>query len=696
MQLHHLATMLTDAPDFKAPAAGGPRYRLSIYQVEQAARLAERLLPETLKRLAHEAHFEKNYRLVMESLPWLLQQMVLFTIRRANGHADPLKLFQSGSIRNAYEFFMARMVIGMALANKQYRPGTTFGLLSMTGKPLDHAEDAELRRYDNFMEVPDFSLSTLLSKAPDVIVIGSGPGGAMAAYQHLRHFPNDQLLALEGGPYFSARDIARMSPGEASEMLFKSAALMSAFNMRWKAGISGIPTLMGEAIGGTNVVYSASLDREPDDRYRHANWESLDEYYRYATQVDEMFDIRPIPENLMSPLARTLLYGAQQLRLEEPAWMLEADVRAIETAFVRQCQGWGRCNAGCPGDYKVTPSNTLWEWLLSEHPQNALLAANQRVLKLRGLKSGRITAVQVARVNPWTKQIQDVTEIPLSDRGRVYLAAGAWGSPNILYQSGLGGFTSYRNLHFHPITEVLYLADRQHVLRVMGDHPLAHKVWSTHGRPQASMVQVPLKHPKTGNTVYGRIESALTPWPVMAFASPGLVGEDILAMQNRYREIGLAGVLYTEDASSGTVLNSRLLPSFWYPQDKSDYAMMLTMLEYTMQLLAAAGVTDMRLNMIGPPIPGNSSQCGLHNFFSQRDIFRVMEALRSGRNEILQFGSHAGQTTTAMVGDFGTGQVRGVDNLFMMDYSSMQDVGTHPTRPILGKIWSRVDRIAQK
>jgi hypothetical protein len=163
-------------------------------------------------------------------------------------------------------------------------------------------------------------------------------------------------------------------------------------------------------------------------------------------------------------------------------------------------------------------------------------------------------------------------------------------------------------------------------------------------------------------------------------------------MQALYPHIGMAGVLLAEDASSGTVVNLEHFPAFLYRQHDSDRQMVLQLLEYTMRVLQAAGVRDLRLNMIGPAVPGNHSPLAHLGFFSDQDIPAVMQVLRQRQNDVLQFAFHPTGATADLLADHHSGKLRGVENVYVVDNTAMRDDGTHPTRGILAKAWARVER----
>lgn len=676
--------------------------RVTYQDIASARRLALSVLPESLRYLVAGSHFEQNLRNMFEGLPDITLRVLRASVHRAGNHRDPQALLGSSVASTVVQYIAARVVIPFALADREHSPGEMFGLFTMTGNDkIDYARTTDLRRYPNLiespgLEVPNWSLDSIVGGEIDAVVYGSSAGGV--ATGRLAERFNGRILCLEEGPYYSAQQLAQLSQDRALPRLMRDGATIVAMNASLKYGLSGIPLMMATGVGGTGLVYNGCLEAEPDEDYAAANWpEGLDVHDAYIDYLRARLQIRPIPEDLMSPMSRLLLQTGRRLLDYRPDWFTADDVRAIETAFILQCQGWGRCNAGCPGDNKIHAGNTFLDWALRDHPDRVLLATNQRVLKLEGLTDGHIRAVKVARIDPRTKDVIDVSTVRLSDKGEVYSAAGVTGAPKIFYNSGLRGSVFnplYTNMHIHPITEILFVLDRQKILEVMAQHPLATKVLAQNGRPQAVVLRVPLPARK-GRKQWAYIECALTPPSIMALVSPGLVGQGIKTLLDVHANIGIMGVLLIEsDDSYGTVWPvTKRSQVIRYRLAEPDREAMFDMVEMTMRILKEAGVTDMRLNMAGPALPNNASMFADLGFHNADRIDEVMHNVRSGRNPLFLFASHAGQTTTSVVEDFTTGRVRGVDNLYCVSHDSMHDFGGHPSLGMWARTWGRIDNI---
>ncbi|MEA2645537.1 MAG: hypothetical protein QOE92_620 [Chloroflexota bacterium] len=267
----------------------------------------------------------------------------------------------------------------------------------------------------------------------DVVIIGTGPGGAVAAYE-LTQAGHSVILVEEGGP-FSREDFAGRPLLERLDRAYRDHGLT------FTSGNVTISLPIGKAVGGTTVVNSGTCFRAPD--WILEEWtrehgvldtdaETMDPYY---AQAEEIINVTPVPDALLGNNGATLRRGAEAL-----GWSGGPIPRNI-----RDCHGSGECAFGCPRDAKQAMHLS---YLPMAVRQGARIYAHCRVERIRS-DGVRATGVSVAITNPATGRTEGTLEI----RARtVVVAAGAVFTPILLQQSGLGGISRQvgRNLRIHP------------------------------------------------------------------------------------------------------------------------------------------------------------------------------------------------------------------------------------------------------
>lgn len=243
------------------------------------------------------------------------------------------------------------------------------------------------------------------------IVIGSGAGGGVAA--EALALAGEPPLVLEEGPRFEVEDIARLSSSEALQTLYRRAGLQPVF---------GTPKIVygeGRCVGGSTVV-NGGLLWFPSD-WRTQRWEesmgpsvpSDQTLTKHARTIASNLSMRVQGDEGGNYDSSMMRAGALELGLR---WQHPQRV-------VTNCKHANRCTMGCPTGAKQTVLDT---YLTNAERLGALVVANARATKLVA-KDGRVVEVQ-AMVNGRQTAYKP---------SRVFLAAGAIGSPELLLRSGI-------------------------------------------------------------------------------------------------------------------------------------------------------------------------------------------------------------------------------------------------------------------
>lgn len=264
------------------------------------------------------------------------------------------------------------------------------------------------------------SASNLSTDAPltcDVLVIGSGAGGAVAAANFAK--AGLEVLLIEEGPYRTRKDWIELDESKSYRMLYQERAARATSDM-------SIAVFQGRAVGGTTVVNWTTCFRTPEWVFDH--WKAQSGLTLNASTlaphwaaVEERLSIQPWPEEMVNANNGVLLRGCREL-----GWEHE-----ILRRNVKGCANSGYCGLGCPVGGKQAMHLTYIPDALSN---GARLVSDLRADRLI-TSAGQVTEVQCTVMDP----ASDGTNGPtLSIRpGKVVLAAGAINTPAILLRSGL-------------------------------------------------------------------------------------------------------------------------------------------------------------------------------------------------------------------------------------------------------------------
>jgi choline dehydrogenase-like flavoprotein len=172
----------------------------------------------------------------------------------------------------------------------------------------------------------------------DVCVIGSGPGGAVAA-SVLAAAGKSVVVVEEGGYFTSAR--FRQREDDAYPYLYQDGAQRTTKDL-------AITIMQGKAVGGGSVVNWTTCFRTPNDvverwRTRHGVGDidsaALAPHFAWAEQ---RLGVNKVPLELVNKNNRTVWDGCQALR---------HDVDTVQRNVVG-CAQTGNCGHGCPIDAK--------------------------------------------------------------------------------------------------------------------------------------------------------------------------------------------------------------------------------------------------------------------------------------------------------------------------------------------------------
>ena len=393
-------------------------------------------------------------------------------------------------------------------------------------------------KFNKPLPIPEFPKEQLVTTMPDrdielsadVVVVGSGAGGAAAARELAQK--GHSVIVLEEGGWHSGESFGGDTM-EMTRLMYRDAGVVNTF------GWPFILTPVGCCVGGTTVINSGTCFRAPDavltkwvKEHGLAGWE--------PERMAPLFE--QVEKNLGVATARDEVQGASGKFLTRGLEKLGHKLTPLDRN-VPECCGSGVCVLGCPTNAKRSSQVSYLPQAMSAGAQ---VIANVRVDRVRwkgrhakGVE-GRFVEHATDKRGPHIKVNARV----------VVLACGTLFTPGLLAASGIPDPSGQRgkNLTLHPATKVYGLFDEE----VRG--------WE--GIPQGYYCDSMLDQGLKFEGVF------LTP----AFSSGTILmmGEDHREAMEHYRNLACFGFM-VEDATMGSV--SRWFgdtPFVWYNINKED------------------------------------------------------------------------------------------------------------------------------
>jgi choline dehydrogenase-like flavoprotein len=271
----------------------------------------------------------------------------------------------------------------------------------------------------------------------EVVVIGTGAGGAAAAYELASR--GRAVLLLEEGDYHR-RGSFRGNAARAQQQLYRDQGMTVAL------GNVGIPVFTGRAVGGSTVINSGTCYRAPERTFRR--WRErfglggdfssagLSPYYE---RVEAMLRVAPAQALHLGAIGPIIARGAERLGLRHGALPRNAP----------DCDGQGVCCFGCPTGAKRSTDVSYVPAALERGAQLVTAAHVDTIDLVAGRARGVTATLGGARKRKLTVK---------SDA--VIVAGGTLMTPLLLRRSGLGKRPALgKNLSIHPASKVFALFD---------------------------------------------------------------------------------------------------------------------------------------------------------------------------------------------------------------------------------------------
>ncbi len=449
----------------------------------------------------------------------------------------------------------------------------------------------------------------------DVVIVGSGAGGAMAARTLAR--AGLDTVVLEEGRRWTVDDFRTTHPMDRYAGLYRGAGATVA------VGRPSIVLPIGRAVGGTTVVNSGTCFRPPAAVQRRWRDEfglgmaDPDLFGQRLDDVERTLRVAPVPLQIMGRNGRLLLDAAATL-----GWSAAPIPRNAPG-----CEGCCQCAIGCPRNAK---SGVHLNALPQACAAGAHIISHARVERVLH-RNGRARGVRARRPDGTALDV-------LADT--VIVAAGATETPGLLRRSGIGAHPRLgRNLALHPAT---MLAGR-----------FDDNVTAWHGVLQSAAVHE--LHESHGVL----IEATATPPGMGSMVFPGY-GAELLGWLDRAPQVATFGAMVA-DRGVGSVSSVRGETLVRYQIDRRDLARLTAAVEAMGRLLFAAGAVEVLTGLPGAPTAGSLAD--------------LQDALRRGNLRGLHLAAFHPTGTAAAGADAQrcpvdeTGRLRGVDGVWVADAS---------------------------
>lgn len=385
----------------------------------------------------------------------------------------------------------------------------------------------------------------------DAVVVGSGAGGAIAAYELAK--AGKKVVVLEAGPYVPSEKF--------TEMLAISMATLYQDHGGQSNSAGDITILQGACVGGSTVVNAALCFRTPD--YYLNLWAkefgltnlTPDVMRPYFEKVEANLQIKENERYETSPGAELINQGIQKLGLPP----------GYAKRNVKNCGLTGHCFAGCVSDRKQSMLVTYLPWAVA---YGASIYSDTRATKVI-TKGGKAAGIEAQIIDPATKTKKcDLTvNAPI-----VVLAAGPVQTSGILMNSQVANSSGQvgKNFACHPTMSLTA--------------EFADEVDDFHGATHSLYMDKYILPEEGGYLLLNAVQD-----PVEASfqAEPG-TGKPYMSYMSKYRNT-IRLITLIHDKNVGEVIWKNGVKEIKYFVDNEDFEIMKAGLKTNARVLFAAG-----------------------------------------------------------------------------------------------------------
>lgn len=270
----------------------------------------------------------------------------------------------------------------------------------------------------------------------DVVVLGSGAGGAAAAYKLASE--GHAVVIIEEGSFFTREDF----DGRVLEIFEK---MYRANGLTFTLGNTPVMIPIGKTVGGTTTINSGTCFRTPDEVLKQWQSQGLENITTenlkpFFEETEQMIGVEYAEDKYIGEIGKIIAEGAAKIGFEHYG-PLKRNAPG--------CDGQALCQLGCPTDAKRSANVSFIPAALDS---GAFLFSHfkaEQILK----QNNEITGV-VARS---TEKV-DGQYIHLKvNASKVIVAMGSMFTPSFLEKNGIKNDNLGKNLSIHPTGAVAAL-----------------------------------------------------------------------------------------------------------------------------------------------------------------------------------------------------------------------------------------------
>lgn len=473
----------------------------------------------------------------------------------------------------------------------------------------------------------------------DVVIIGSGAGGAVLARELARD--GRSVLVLEEGGHYSPAEYGAMTPSNSFRRLAREAGMSVALGMGDTPLIS---LLAGKAVGGSSLLTGGVCFRIPEqvlhgwDRDLGLHEMTPERLASYFDEVERICHVEDVPTHLRSRGTELFVEGAAKLGVEMKTMRRNT----------KGCRGAARCNFGCPNGAKMSVDVSFLPDAVAHGAQIVSDALVERI----DITGGRARGVRGRFLDGVTGEPGVRFEVRAK---LVVVACGSLHTPVLLRRSGLDSVHIGRHLTLHPAARVGALFDEE----VNGWDGALQSVYSDHYLDEGIWL----------NGVY-------SPVNVLAAAFPG-IGREHRRLCKQMPNLAFFGCMVHDDGGGQVRRWLSREPLITYAMVKRDKARLLKAVHILGRMAFAAGAREVLLPIFGMGTVKKESELD----------FLLEDKIAASKFECMSFhplGSAKMATSPAGGVVKPTGETWAVENLFVCDGSVLPtSIGVNSQLPIM-------------
>jgi choline dehydrogenase-like flavoprotein len=496
-----------------------------------------------------------------------------------------------------------------------------------------------------------------LALKADVVIVGSGAGGAVVARELAR--TGRSVVVLEEGDWVTPGEYGKLTPTGTLRRCWREAGLSAAVGLGATPFVS---LLQGKCVGGSSVLTGGVCFRIPDEvlhewshdlGLRTMTPEAVDRHFRV---VEEVVHVETVPDGMRSRSTELFVEGAARMGI--PMQSIRRNTH--------HCRGESRCNFGCPHGAKLSVDISF----LPDACAHGALIVSDALVERVDVTSGVARGVRGRLLGE-----DGEPGVPFEVHAKVVVVAcGSLHTPLLLRASGVDSKHVGRHMTIHPGFRVGAVFDE----RVEGWDGALQSVFSDHFAAE-------------GITLV----SVYPPVSILSAAFPGVAAHHRAHVHKMPNLAVFGGMIHDEGGGRVRRWLGRE-PLVTYRMAPRDRPRLLRGIEIVARMGFAAGAREIAMPIFG-----------IDTLKSERELDELMA--RPPAMQRIECTAYHPLGTAKMSVDARAGVVREsgetwqVDNLFVADGSVLPtSIGVNSQLPIMGvahKIatgilddWSRLAR----